>query len=416
MSKQHKTRQHSIMVLDMSFTLSMFRERQLEQALEIRKLEGYFTNVISVHPLASLFSPDNDSRFGRPKITTLDNSHMFVEGTVGLSKAIAWMPPVNLFFAQIALLRVLIKLARESNVTVIRIGDPYFLGVVGLVLSRILRVPLVARICFDYDLLYKTSGKPVFPRLFRARWIEKMVERFVLPRCDLVAGANQTNLNYAIRNGAREDRGVVFYYGNLIHPIHFSPPSSRGGLDQIRDDIGLTGKFAITVSRLEPMKQPDHTIRAFAFLCRHETQLQLIVIGDGSLKDELVTLACELRIDDRVIFVGNRSQEFIATLLPKANVVFSPHMGRGLTEACLAAAPIVAYDYDWQREVIRNEETGLLVHDGDWMAMSRCALRLTQNRQYASRLGGEARKHVLRLMDPAALTRLEISSYDKILN
>ena len=51
-AKKEKLR--SILVLDMSFTLSMFQERGLLQALESRKLNGYFGRVISVHPLAGM--------------------------------------------------------------------------------------------------------------------------------------------------------------------------------------------------------------------------------------------------------------------------------------------------------------------------------------------------------------------------
>jgi len=38
----------------MSFTLDMYRERQLEQALDSRKLGGYFGRVISVQRARSL--------------------------------------------------------------------------------------------------------------------------------------------------------------------------------------------------------------------------------------------------------------------------------------------------------------------------------------------------------------------------
>jgi len=58
----------SISILDMSYTLQMFRERQLRSALDSRKLEGYFDHVVSVHPLAGLFE-SGDRRFGEPVVT-----------------------------------------------------------------------------------------------------------------------------------------------------------------------------------------------------------------------------------------------------------------------------------------------------------------------------------------------------------
>jgi len=66
----------AIIYMDMSFTLNMFKERQLDQALESRPLSGYFGKVISVHPLAGLFETADD-RFGTPKVTALNDMHLF---------------------------------------------------------------------------------------------------------------------------------------------------------------------------------------------------------------------------------------------------------------------------------------------------------------------------------------------------
>ncbi len=347
----------TVMFFDMSFTLPMFRERQLHQALESRKLGGYFGKVISVHPLAGLFEK-TEKRFGTPSVTRLDDGHWFVEGTIGISRLLAWLPPLNLLLAQACLFFMLHSIARKAKVSLIRIGDPYYLGLFGWLLSRLLGVPLVVRACFDYDLLYAASGKPVFPKLFRFRFIEKRIERFVFPRCDLVAGANQSNLNYAIANGALRERGVVFRYGNLIHPIHFSEPGMRGDVAQLFGELRLRGAFLMTVSRLEKMKQPEENLYVLRELRAAGRDVTFLFVGDGSMRQELEVLAGRFGVQEHVRFAGNRSQECIAKLLPHARLVLSPHMGRGLTEACLGGAAIVAYDYDWQGEIIRSGETG----------------------------------------------------------
>ena len=156
----------TILILDMSFTLRMFRERQLEQALESRKLGGYFGRVISVHPLAGLLEV-GEERFGDPVITSLDDSHVFVEGKIGFSRTWRFLPPLNLLVAQIRLIRLLLRMAREEKVNVVRIGDPYYLGLLGLFLARRMKIPLVIRVCFRYDEIFQVTGKPVMPHLFR---------------------------------------------------------------------------------------------------------------------------------------------------------------------------------------------------------------------------------------------------------
>lgn len=403
----------SILLLDMSFTLSMFQERDLLQALDSRKLNGYFSRVISVHPLAGLFGK-GDRRFGGPEITNIDGEHCFVEGTIGISRLLSFFPALNLLLAQVRLLFFLRRMARDAKVDVIRIGDPYYLGIFGWLLSKLLGVPLVARTCFDYDLLYATSRRAVFPRLFRFRCIEKAIERFVFPRCDVVAGANENNLEYAIANGAIRERGVVFRYGNLIHPIHFSEPNRRGDISELCDELKLTDTFMMTVSRLERMKQPEDNLYVLHALREAGHNIIFLFVGDGSMREQLTTIAENLGVLEQVRFAGNRSQETIAKLLPHARLVLSPHMGRGLAEACLAGSTIVAYDYDWQGEIIVSGETGELVSNGDWRQMATRAIWLLKNPEERARRGRAARLLALKMMSPDKLNRHEISVYEKL--
>lgn len=101
-------------------------------------------------------------------------------------------------------------------------------------------------------------------------------------------------------------------------------------------------------------------------------------------------------------------------ILPHARLVLSPHMGRALTEACLAGAPIVAYDLDWQGEIIQTGETGELVPAGDWEEMARRAARLLADSDQAYRLGQKARQVAMEMMDPKTLEDVEASAYEAL--
>jgi glycosyltransferase involved in cell wall biosynthesis len=399
----------------MSYTLKMFKERQLEQALESRKLGGYFGRIISVHPLAGLFE-SGDGRFGEPVITQLDQSHVFVEGKIGASRIWRFIPPLNFLLAQIRLVRLLLEMAREAKVEVVRIGDPYYLGLMGLVLARLMKVPLAIRVGFRFDEIVRVTGKPVMPRLFRFRWVEKVVERFVFSRCDLIAGANEDNMRYALENGGRSDVATIFRYGNLIHANHWQELNIRENADKILAEHGLLDeKFVITVARLDPVKCVEDAIRTVAELIRRGHRVKGLIVGDGILRKELERLATTLGVGNAVIFAGNRTQEWLATVLPRATVILSPHMGRALTEAALAGVPIVAYDYDWQREIVVNGQTGYLVSNKDWMGLSDKTEYLLTHLASGKKMGMNAREKVLEMMNPESLERHEQNEYSKLL-
>lgn len=404
----------TIVILDMSYTLKMFKERQLEQALESRKLEGFFSRVISVHPLAGLFE-SGDSRFGAPVITQLDDSHVFIEGKIGVNRTLNFFPILNLILAQIGLVRLLLRISREFNVCVVRIGDPYYLGLMGLFLARSLRVPLVIRVNFRYDEIFRLTGRAAFPRLFRFRWIEKAIERFVFPRCDLIAGANEDNMRYALENGGRSDVATVFRYGNLIHLSHWQDPNKRSDADKNLAEFGLKDeKFVITVARLEPLKFIEDVIQVVAELVKRNYFIKCLIVGDGMLRKELEELATVLGVEQAIIFTGNRNQEWISSVLPRAAAIISPHMGRALVEAALAGVAIVAYDYDWQREVVDNEQTGYLVTNRDRIALCDKTQDILRNPMKAKEMGKKGREKVLKMMDPERLVLHEQNEYSKV--
>ena len=356
-----------------------------------------------------------DDKYGSIKLNKLDESHLFIEGKIGISKKLSFVQPLNFLISQVRLIYLVQKLARTHHILAIRIGDPYYLGLLGVLLSYLLKVPLVARIGFRFDELVKVTGRPVMARLFKYRWIEKNVEKFVFTRCNLIAGANEDNRQYAIENGANKNFTTVFRYGNLIHDSHWIEPKLRLFGDEVVKEFGFSKmKFAVTIARLEPMKYVEDAIRAFAELINRGHLIKFVVVGDGILKNKLQNLAKSLGIGNDVFFAGNRTQDWLAELLPKAELVISPHMGRALAEAALASLPIAAYDYDWQREIVINDFTGYIVPHQNWLELSVKAERILTDPILAKEMGKNARKLVLEMMNPERLEKHEKNEYDKL--
>ena len=130
---------------------------------------------------------------------------------------------------------------------------------------------------------------------------------------------------------------------------------------------------------------------------------------------ELVELSKDLEIQDNILFMGKRDQNFLARLYPHANVYLSPLAGRTMVEAALAGVPLIAYDYEWQKEIVKDTVTGLLVPFRDYEKMGQDIIRLLSNPELASKLGLNARKNTLKLMDKSTIKEIEISLYDSLI-
>lgn len=414
--KKSRFRGKNALVLDMSYTLEMIRKRQLQQAVISRELNGYFDHVWSVHLCATVIPPEKvEETFGKVVVTSFAPKHTIIEGKIGRFRSLKNMPLTNFVWAQWNIYLFLDKLIKRQDITVIRAGDPYYQGLIGLFLARGNGIPCVLRIALNYDLFYWLSGHVAWPRLFRVRCIEKLIEYFTLKRADLVAGSNQDTLDFALNNGARKEYSTVFRIGNLIHNAHFQPPDERPQAEDALGELGLSNKkFSITISRLEKLKQIDDVLRVLARIRQRGVNFSALVVGDGRMKNDLVKMAESLGIADNVIFAGNRNQEWIASILPYASVIISPFMGRALAEAALSAVPVVAYDVEWQAEVIKTGQTGELVKYRDCKAMADSVVKLLEDPDYAKRMGINAREAVLEMMNPVKLIQNEKNEYEKL--
>lgn len=122
-----------------------------------------------------------------------------------------------------------------------------------------------------------------------------------------------------------------------------------------------------TVGRLAPTKGQTYLIRAFEKVKEALPSVQLILIGDGRLRNQLKYQAVETSYTDCVHFLGHRDD--VPELLRAMDVFVFPSlaegMGKALLEAMAAGVPCVGTKVGGIPEIIINNETGFLVPPKD---------------------------------------------------
>lgn len=404
-----------LLTFEGTYSLETIRERGLEHEITCRDVKGFFEHVWSVHPVVGAdptHSPG--SCVGRPSYTQLNPRNTMVEGKVHRFKSLKWLPKLNFALGQSILIRELSRVVREEGIAIVRAGDPDYLGLLAWSFSWAHSLPLVVRVNANNDHIYAATGLSAYPRLFRYRALERRIERFVFSRADLVAPGSEDNREFALRNGARPERTTLFRYGTWIDPAHFEwDPTERKG---VRDEVGLTDRpFVVLLSRLEGVKHPDDVLHVLAEARVAVPTLAALFVGSGTMMQELQDLAADMGLTSDVVFAGSRDQQWIARALADADVVVSPLTGRALVEACLSGTAVVAYDIEWQSEMIRHGETGLLVPYRDTEAMAAAVCSLLEAPDWAATLGRQGREHALEVMDPTKLFEQERSEYERLL-
>ena len=160
---------------------------------------------------------------------------------------------------------------------------------------------------------------------------------------------------------------------------------------------------------------PPHPSRLVAFLGRltHQKDPLLFVemaarlapegyafrmIGGGELEDLVRARVHALGLERGVELLGSRSREEARRALSEAGVLVCTSRWEGLPlapiEAMAMGIPVVAADVSGVPEVVRGEETGLLVRGRDPAAFAAAVRRMTEDEELSSRIIPQARELV----------------------
>lgn len=118
----------------------------------------------------------------------------------------------------------------------------------------------------------------------------------------------------------------------------------------------------VTVGRLEKVKGHEYLIKAFAKI--ENEAWELSIVGDGSERPYLESLAKKLNIFDRVIFHGHLID--FRKQMSEAKIFVLPSLKEGfpnaLIEAMTVPLPCICTDFfHGQSEIILNGENGIIV-------------------------------------------------------
>lgn len=151
-----------------------------------------------------------------------------------------------------------------------------------------------------------------------------------------------------------------------------------------------------TVGQLIARKRVADLIHAVARLRRDEPSrdLRIVVVGEGREAEPLAKLAASLGIADRVLLTGFDPQplRLVAAMDIFALCSASEGLPRVILEAMLLKRPVIASAIVGSRELVVNNETGLLYPCGNVSALSTALARLADDpvlRQHMGEAGAQ---------------------------
>jgi len=188
----------------------------------------------------------------------------------------------------------------------------------------------------------------------------------------------------------------------------------------------ITPYRILAVGRFARFKGFDVLLRAARRCADAGLDFRLTLVGSGARGIWLKALIKKLGIACHVSFPGFIPYDHITEFFSRADVFVMPSVihptgerdgiPNVLIEALLHRLPVVATNVAGIGEVIKDGETGLLVHQKDPWGLAQAIMRMTGDRESALRMAERGRDLVLKVFDPEHCHRKVLELFIKHMN
>jgi colanic acid/amylovoran biosynthesis glycosyltransferase len=263
-------------------------------------------------------------------------------------------------------------------------------GLTALPLARWLKIPLIVTF-HGYD----ATVSDVYMARSHYRVRAYLRNRHVLQKeAALFIAVSEFLQKQLIARTFPEERILVHYTG--VDTNLFTP-----------DPSVLRKPLVLFVGRLTEKKGCAHLLRAMQVVEQAVPTVELVVIGDGSLRGELEELAKKTLCNFR--FLGWLPPEGVREWMNRARIFCVPSVrapsgdgegfGMVFAEAQAMGLPVASFASGGVPEAVLDGATGLLAVEGDWRGLARNILALLENDNLWRKMSEAGQKRVRDLFD-----------------
>jgi glycosyltransferase involved in cell wall biosynthesis len=179
-----------------------------------------------------------------------------------------------------------------------------------------------------------------------------------------------------------------------------------------------------TIKSLEKKYGIDILIKSFKIVKERfpKLDLKLLIVGEGTLKNEFVSLVRELNLQSSTMFAGFRGPEEIADyhniidIYVALSVEDSESFGVAVIEASACEKPVVVSDAGGLPEVVLDQVTGFVVPKNSVHEAANAIIKLLSDEDLRLKFGKAGRERVLSLYNLEDNIKQMINIYNKYIS
>ncbi len=204
---------------------------------------------------------------------------------------------------------------------------------------------------------------------------------------------------------------------NAIEEPHSDRQSGRDRISSFYN-VSTDMTWICTIGRFDPKKRFDLLIEIISLLKSNEQQFHFFIIGDGEERNNLENQITRLKIWDYVTMTGELPEAM--NLLRAFDIFTFSSQDEGLPnvvmEAAAAGLPIVTWHLPFYEELLDPCDMAFLVDPGDENAFTEAILQLIRDPSLRTRMGEQARQHMLKSFSVERYTQSMTQVYENLLN
>ncbi len=201
---------------------------------------------------------------------------------------------------------------------------------------------------------------------------------------------------------------------NGVEPEQFLPLPAEPSIE-----IDPEEKVVFSLGRLVPEKGLWHLMTCFPLVLESIPEARLYIGGRGPQKHLLEQTACQLGIEDRVVFTGFIRDKERNYIYNRASVAVFPSLyepfGIVALEAMATQTPVIVSNVGGLAEIVQNNVTGLKVPCGTEVELAQAIISILGDKDLAGQLVQNAAQLVESVYNWKVIAQSTIDVYEKVL-
>ncbi|PSB09470.1 glycosyltransferase family 4 protein [Pleurocapsa sp. CCALA 161] len=239
------------------------------------------------------------------------------------------------------------------------------------------------------------------PKVFSYGMLWETLRRLTYPFCSCLVSVSQ-GVDLGFASLPKNKRAVIY------NPIMVK---DDGQTDELPKEVNLQKNWLVSMGRLEQQKGFDLLLAAFAKIAAKYPDWQLLILGRGELREQLLQTRDDLGLSGQVVFTGALNNPFAVLKQAKLFVMASRSEGFPMAhgEALACGLPVVCTDCpSGPSEMVRQDRDGILVPNQNVAALSAAMESLMSNEAQRQKLAAQAAEVLERFGLDAIVTEWEV--------